>query len=69
MKRMKSVRCRACGCAHAEEVTCHDCQHLWFEPYNQGYDMERCDAGGNTLAVCDAFEPRDGVEIAKDQER
>ena len=26
MKLMKSVRCRACGCAHAEAVTCHDCQ-------------------------------------------
>jgi len=67
MKRMKSVmksvRCRACGCARAEAVTCHDCQHLWFDPF----DMTRCYAGGDTLAVCAAFEPRDGVEIVKER--
>lgn len=62
MKLMKSIWCRACGCAHAEAVTCHDCQHVWFVLRG----VARCDAGGDTLAVCDAFEPRDGVEILKD---
>lgn len=65
MKLMKSVRCRACGCVHPEAVTCHDCQHLWFDPYN----MARCDAGVGALAVCDAFEPRDGVEIVKEEKK
>lgn len=60
---MKSVRCRACGRAHAEAVTCYDCQHLWFDMR----DIARCDAGGNTLAVCAAFEPRLGVEIVKER--
>jgi len=29
--------------------------------------MTRCYAGGDTLAVCAAFEPRDGVEIVKER--
>lgn len=65
MKLMKSVMCRACGCAHAEAVTCHDCRHLWFDLR----DIARCDAGGDTLAVCAAFDRRAGVEIVKEEKK